>query len=345
MRLSHRQVTRGLVLALIAVACAHCGSTKGAVHGTADAGETDGAGHDAATDGGATGSEAGLVNDAETPMGDSGGDATVTGTGSDTCTNATAIPLVGKNPRVDLVATTTGAAHDVDAPCAADQGPDTFYKFSVSKPVFVYADTFGATWNTVLFLLSDSCEPLTTTMTGGSVCSDDGCGTSQSQIVARLEPGAYRLGLGGRGGASGEATIHFEWAIAGSGTTKQLPPTDSVQTGTTTGEGNISTLSNDCVAAAGENSYWWARCPNDPARTIHASTCGGASFESVLEMQVPKLAPGIESAYRCNVGGCGTLQAALGTNLPAGAGLGVLSIDGQSGSDVGPYTMTVTYTP
>ena len=44
MRLSHRQVTRGLVLALIAVACAHCGSTKGAVHGTADAGETTGPG-------------------------------------------------------------------------------------------------------------------------------------------------------------------------------------------------------------------------------------------------------------------------------------------------------------
>jgi len=347
MRLTHRQVTRGFMLAMIAVACAHCGSTKGAVRGGSDAGDTDAQG--AAADGGDIGTdpEASTGPEGDASVVDSGGDATSAGTGSDTCATATVIPLVGKNPRVDLAATTSGAAHDVDAPCTADQGPDTFYKFTVSKPVFVYADTFGATWNTVLFLLSDTCQPLTTTMTGGAVCSDDSCGTSQSQIVARLEPGSYRLGLGGRGGASGDAVIHFEWAIAGSGTTTQLPPTDSVQMGTTTGEGNLSTLSNDCVAAAGENSYWWARCPSDPARTIHASTCTGTSFESVVEMQVPKLAPGIESAYRCNIDGCGggSLQGALGTNLPAGAGLGVLSVDGQSGNDFGPYSMTVTYTP
>ena len=36
---------------------------------------------------------------------------------------------------------------------------------------------------------------------------------------------------------------------------------------------------------------------------------------------------------------------ALSMAIPAGAGLGVISIDGQSGDDVGPYSMTITYTP
>jgi len=342
MRFGKGVVARGVTLALIALACAHCGSTKGAASSGksdsgVDPGATDAAGRGASDD--ATASEAGM------PDGGSGGDATVVGPGNDHCIDATAIPLSGVNPRVDLMASTVGATHDVEAACSTEQGPDIFYSFSVSKRVFVYADTFGASWNTVLFLLSSSCEPIPSTTVGDAVCSDDSCGTSQSRVVALLEPGSYRLGLAGRGGAQGTATIHFEWALAGSGTIAQMPTSNAVRTGTTAGSGgNIDGISNACVAAAAEDSYWWARCPSDPARTVNASTCGGASWESVVEAQIPRLAPNTASAYQCNLDGCG-LQATLSMAIPAGAGLGVVSVDGQSGDDVGPYTMTVTYTP
>ncbi len=258
--------------------------------------------------------------------------------GNDSCAGAPLLPLSAANRRLDLKATTSGATHDVDAPCAADQGPDVFYRFAVSKRAFVYADTFGASWNTVLFLLSDTCEPLAVpTMTGDAVCSDDACGTSQSRLVARLEPGAYRLGLGGRGGAKGDATIHFEWALAGKGTAAELPQGSSVQTGTTVGVGgNIDGLSSECIAAGAENSYWWARCPGDQGGTLTASTCGGTTWESIVEVQIPKSLP-----YLCNLDGCG-LQSSLTATVPAGAGLGVLSIDGQGGSDHGAYSMTVS---
>ncbi len=348
MRFVRRLGVRGLTLALIALACAHCGSVKGAARGSKAADASDDG--QAAVDGGTDvdpDDDAGSSITPDAASFDSGGPAIVVGTGSDSCATATPIALSGMNPRSDLMATTVGANHDIDAPCSTDQAPDTFYKFAINKRVMVYADTFGATWDTVLFLLSDSCVPITTTTTNGdAVCNDNGCGTSQSQIVALLEPGSYRLGLTGRGNAQGSATIHFEWARAGSGTVSQLPAGNSVQVGTTAGsEGNIDGLSNDCTAAGPENSYWFARCPSDPAQTLSASTCGGASFESVVSVQVPKSAPAVASAYRCNRDGCGGLQGRLNTPIPAGAGLGVVSVDGEGGSDVGPYTMTVTYTP
>jgi hypothetical protein len=342
MRSVHRPGVRGLLLALIAVACAHCGSVQGAAKaGKADAGEDPADVADAANDDAAGDTDAGGT-DGNTD----GGNAAVVGSGNDHCATATPIPLSGKNPRVDLMASTDGATHDIDAFCSTEQGADTFYQFAVSKRVIVYADTFGASWNTVLFLLSSTCEPIPSTMPGGAVCNDDGCGSQQSQIVAVLEPGSYRLGLAGRGAAHGAATIHFEWALAGSGAIAQLPATNSVQVGVTSGSGgNIDGISGSCVAAGAEDSFWWARCPGAPAQTLHASTCdGGTSWESVLEAQIPKTAPGVSSAYQCNVDGCG-LQATLNMMIPAGPGLGVLSIDGQGGNDVGPYSMTVTYSP
>jgi hypothetical protein len=257
--------------------------------------------------------------------------------GSDECTTATEVPLDATNPRIDLSGDTRSAGHSVDVPCSSSPSPDVFYRFAFSKRVFLYADTFGASWNTVLYLLSDSCTPITTqTMTGDAVCSDDACGTQQSRLVALLEPGYYRLGLSGAAGAKGAATIHFEWVQAGSGAVLPLPSGHSVLTGATVaGGGNLTGLSSDCLAAGAEDSYWWARCPSDPGGALSASTCGGTTWESVVSVQVPAA-----EQYACNVDGCG-LQAELSTTVPAGAGLGVVSVDGQQGSDFGDYTLTV----
>jgi hypothetical protein len=238
---------------------------------------------------------------------------------------------------MEIKASTMGAMHDVAAPCAADAGADVFYKFSVSKRVFVYADTFGASWNTVLFLASSTCAAMSqATMPGDSVCNDDACGTEQSQIVALLNPGTYYLGLSGRGSAQGDATIHFEWTLAGSGTATALPAGASVHQGTTSGSGSITSISADCVAAGPEAAYWWASCPADAGGQLTASTCDGTSWESVLEVEIPQSAP-----YACSLDGCG-LQASIAAAVPAGAGLRVLAVDGQSGQDHGPYQLNVS---
>jgi hypothetical protein len=293
--------------------------------GTKDAGK-DAASQDASEAGAVQGNDAGLGPDtwvdAAAPT-------------NDKCTSPTMIPITGNAAHVDIPATTLGATHDVDAPCVSDHGADVFYEFGVSKRVFVYADTFGASWNTVLYLLASDCTAMSTSTTAGdAVCNDDGCGQAGSQIAAVLEPGDYILGLTGRGHEQGTATIHFEFALAGGGAVAPLPQGNTVQPGTTSGESNITDLSSSCIAAGPDSSYWWTGCPSDPGGSLTASTCGGASFETVLELEIPASAP-----YQCSLDAC-DLQTTLSATIPAGAGLRVLSVDGEGGSDQGSYTLT-----
>ncbi len=291
---------------------------------------------DGGADSGSTPSDAGVHRDA-------GVDASTHDAGpvplvaSDHCQSAPAIPLTTVNAHLNLNADTTGAGEDVGAPCSANSGADVFYQFTISKPAFIYADTFGALWSTVLYLLSSSCTPLTTSTTpNDALCNESGCGTSQSQIVALLPPGNYRLGLGGSGGASGSAVIHFELALAGSGTATALPKGMSQQNGETLGvSGNVNNQSGGCLAAGPEDAYWWTTCPADTAGQLTATTCGGASWETLLETEIPGTNP-----YKCSLDTCG-MQTALTTNVPAGAGLRVLLVDGQAGTSAGAYAMQV----
>ncbi len=279
--------------------------------------------------------QGGGVSDALAPEAAATGnepDAAIVGAGSDHCAKATVIPLVAR--RSELHADTTAATHDVDVPCASDSGADVFYQFTLSRRVLVYADTFGATWNTALFLLSNGCVPLTTpTMAGDAVCSDEECGTSQSRLVALLPPGNYKLGLGGSG--AGLATIHFEFVLAASGTETALPQGATEQSGTTQGDtGNVQ--EDGCLAAGPENGYWWTTCPADHGGALLASTCGGATWETLLSASIPR-AP----ATMCSVGTC-NLQTELKTTVPAGAGVHHLLVDGQAANARGPYVMQVT---
>jgi hypothetical protein len=285
-----------------------------------------------AHDAGAVVDSGGSAHDASDASGSS-----LFGPGAFTCARATPVPLDSPQFTLELSGDTTGAPHTIDAPCAAS-GAEVFYQLSFSRPVFLYADTFGASDGTVLYLLDDSCTPLTMPTTpGDSVCSTGACGTGQSQVVARLDPGDYELAVGGVGSAEGPSTVHLQWALSASGALRELAKGSSMQQGNTTGSsGNIEGLGAGCTAAAPEDGFWWTSCPSDPAGTLQASLCGGATFETVLEVQVPGSIP-----YACSVDSCG-LQSSLTAKIPAGAGLRVLSVDGQDGSDQGPYALSVS---
>ena len=54
------------------------------------------------------------------------------------------------------MATTTGATNNTAAACNASCGSltaqrDVFYSFTLTQPELVYADTFGASYDTLLF--------------------------------------------------------------------------------------------------------------------------------------------------------------------------------------------------
>ena len=250
------------------------------------------------------------------------------GGGADRCANAETISIA--TARLDVLANAAGANADLAAPCGSAGTPDVFFTFSLTRREMVYADTFGSTGSNALYFAS-SCSAARTVSTTPSdvLCSAGACGTAQSQVVALLDPGTHYLVYAGQGAA----TIHFQHAEVGSGTVTHLDTGTSSKTGaTTSGAG----LLYSCQAGGKENAYWWHTCPSNAGGAFSASTCGGASFDTILELQVP----GADSVL-CDDDTCST-QSTIATTLAGGAGLYVLAVDGSSQIDYGSYTLSVT---
>jgi hypothetical protein len=297
---------------------------SGGTAGTGGAGGSAGSGGMAGGSGGSSGIGGGFQTDAsvdKTPLGMMG---------TDLCKSAPLIPITGPG-RTILRANTTGAARELDPPCAAGAGgPDVYFRFNLNRRALVYADTLGASWNTVVYFAS-ACDGTPLTGAGDQTCSDDACGTAQSQAMAILPIGSYVLVISGRGGVSGETLVNFEHAVVADPTTAPLAQGASTLTGTTTGAGNIYV----CEAAGPENSYWWASCPSYAGGPLMSNTCTATSYDTVLSLQVPRT-----GLVACNNDSCG-IQSTLNTNVPAGAGINVLSVSGPTLQNRGAYSLTV----
>ena len=266
--------------------------------------------------------------------GDSGSGGAAGGAAGDgTCDSPYMIPTDVAHADI-TVDTATGRTHDFDLPCVQNS-TTVVLSFILTESQLVYADTFGAGWNTALFF-ADSCDASAPAQggPGTSVCSDDACGTSQSQAVAMLGYGQHYLIVSGASGASGTVTVHFQHTLIGNGPLTLLPAGSGTMSGTTSGVG----ASNQCQASAPDNSYWWVTCPSFAGGSFRASTCNGASFDTVLAMNVPRSGTSIcaDDDPSCGV------QSSVSTNVAAGAGIQVLTVDGNSGSNSGPYTLTYT---
>ena len=340
---------RGVCVAVLLLACS---SSSGGSAGDAAAGDgpaADEGGEDAAVDAppdaraGSGGTVRGGTGGSNRGTGGSTGgsgppeDAAVeidtappTSAANDTCQTAQAVTL--DKPRIDLPTTTRGAVHDRDLPCMRG-GSDVFFSFTLSERELVYADTFGAGFDTVL-AFSDGCGDADAGAPGGGqpFCLDDACGTKQSQVVALLSPGKHYLVVSGAEGASGDVTVHLEHAPVGAGQVAPLGVGASVVAGTTSGAGQLSL----CEAGGPEDSYWWTSCPAFAGGPFMASTCNNTIYDTILALQIPRTA-----AVVCNDDAC-KLQAAITTNLPPGAGLHVLSVDGFTPRHQGAYTLSTT---
>jgi hypothetical protein len=235
-------------------------------------------------------------------------------------------------PQTDLTLNTSGHAHAVDLPCATTGG-GVVLAFILTQRELVYADTFGASWNTVL-AFGDYCEGAAGVIgaAGTTACSDDGCGTLQSQAVALLGYGRHYLFVAGAQNQTGPVTVHFQHAPVGSGPLALLAAGTGTATGTTSGTGAVSL----CEASAAENSYWWNTCPTYAGGTLTASTCTGTAFDTVVSLQIPR-AGTLNCADDDPTCGVKSKMSAL---IPGGAGLHVLTVDGGTGSAKGAYTLT-----
>jgi len=321
------------------------GTIAGASGGSPGSGGVSGTGAGSATGTGgggstaSTGGTAGIGSGGTAGRSASGG-AAGAGSGGDgaawtsgTCDVPYTIPMDVSHFELDV--SNVDGAGTVDLPCATSSRV-VVLSFDLMQTELVYADTLGASWNTVL-AFADSCDGTWNTLPadGTSACSDDACGTSQSQAVALLGYGRHYLYVGGARAARGVATVHFQHAPVGSGPLTAFPPGTGTAYGTTQGRGAVS----QCQASGAENSYWWKSCPFYAGGTLSASTCNaGTRFDTVLGLQLP--GSGVVSCADDDPT-CG-VQSKLSATIPPGAGLYVLTVDGTAGSDQGPYTLKFT---
>ena len=236
---------------------------------------------------------------------------------------------------VDLALTTTGESHKFDLPCAQG-GSDLVLTFSPLQYELVYADTFGASWNTILHI-SKSCPPgatITNPTAGLDACSDDACNTSQSQAAALLPNYRYYLYISGANGESGNVTLHFQHAPVGSGPSSPLAA----------GTGSINGITADgyppdvCEGPGPSNSFWWVTCPDYLGGALAASTCTGTTFDTFMMLQSPRT-----NFVSCvdDTDPCGR-QSSMKATIPPGAGLNVLTIAGGDPTASGAYLLTYT---
>lgn len=254
------------------------------------------------------------------------------------CTTAIQIDTE-RGSHFDIPFSTTGGSHHFDIPCAQGAN-DVVFWFPVVGRELIYADTFGSGWNTVLSL-SPACpiKPMNGTPPEGMVfCNDDACGGQQSQIVAVLTSGMYYLVISGANGESGEGTLHFQHAEVGNGPLVMVPAGAATYEGVT-GTEPIGSV-DQCESPAPDNSYWWLTCPDYAGGALTATTCEGSSFDTVLNLQVPRtgLSTCNDDDESCGVKSRSTLKA----TVPAGAGINVVTVDGSIRASSGAYRLALT---
>ncbi|MFO0626668.1 MAG: hypothetical protein U0325_13725 [Polyangiales bacterium] len=193
----------------------------------------------------------------------------------DACVTPIALSMTAVSQTV--MGTTAGATSSAEG-CAG--GADVFYRFTLARRELVYFDTFGTSFDTQLRLHTDVCA-----MAVGT-CADNACTGSQSQLVQVLDAGTYVLAVDGATGASGPFTLHVQHLPAGAGPVNPLASMSGTQSVMATSSG-ASGISTSCGGGgAGPEAVWWlATCPDFMGGEMTAGTCGGASFDTVVEQQ------------------------------------------------------------
>jgi hypothetical protein len=258
---------------------------------------------------------------------------------NDSCGGA--VPISFAESSVALTGSNVGATASITPPCGYNAITDVFYRITVPGPSseLVYADTVGTAFDTVLYFARDCGAALaSSTNAGDIVCNDDlggaGCASSlQSQVVALLAPGTWYLMVAGFNGQVGSFNLRVQHLTVGSGGVAVLPVGATTQSGSTAGSG---TASGACGgASAGESTWWWRTCPEFGGGAFSATTCGRASWDTLLYVR-----SGGGAGDACNDDACG-LQSTINGSIPAGAGLHTFTVDGYS-TNTGTFSVAVT---
>ncbi len=190
----------------------------------------------------------------------------------------------------------------------------------------VYVDTFGSGFDTQVGITS-ACGTAPT-------CNDDSCATTQSQTVATLNAGTHYVVVDTNGATGGAIALHLQHIPVSGNAVGTLPAgmSTALTGNTATSVGNSPGSCN----FANDLWYYWLTCPAGAMGVLNAQTCG-SPYNSSLGLR-----NGTGGGGGCQSGGCpaSSDDALLNSNVSAGAGIHVLTVDGDMGS-TGMYTLNV----
>jgi hypothetical protein len=238
---------------------------------------------------------------------------------NDTCSGAIALTGASGTRTAD---TLVGARQDSGGDCG---GAEVYYSITVTERSLLYLDTFGTSFDTRVAYRGTTCSGAAVT------CVDDACGVAQSQLAVLVEPGTHFFSVH-LGPAATPDTLTLRWQVLGAagGMNRQIT-TSGMYSGTTAGTGIRMA---PCTSAEGpEDGFWFTLCPGD-VRMMSASTCGGATWDTVLYVLGPT------GSLACNDDSC-RLQSRISWTS-TGPGLFELIVDGFWSFFSGAYTVNVT---
>jgi hypothetical protein len=159
------------------------------------------------------------------------------------------------------------------------EGPGEYYAFTVGTLSALYVDTVGSSFDTVIGVLADGCG------SPPRSCSDDACGTSQSQLMEILPAGTYQLLVAGRTtGDRGPYAVHLQLLPVPS------LPAGEIPRGAFDLQGAITTFGGGEIGDCGRGPfvwYWYLSCPGDSGYfTASASSVGTPFFPALSFVDV-----------------------------------------------------------
>lgn len=242
---------------------------------------------------------------------------------NDSCLHPATLPL---GYDVTVTGSTLNALPEVVPSCSslAQRAPDVWYYWHVDVPLVLYVDAFTSDFPVLLHLIRGGCNTANTI-----ACNGNACGTGQGQIAAYLQPDTYYLGVTGRGGTSGHYNLHIQ-TVGGSFRAERIQRGARTVSGTDLGSvyGGRTTCGG---APSGGVLYYYTTCPDYRGGAVRATTCGRASWDTVLTF-----AQGNARALACADDTCGD-QSTLRATASPGSGLRGLYLDAIGTS--GPYSL------
>jgi hypothetical protein len=229
------------------------------------------------------------------------------------------------------------ASAPVPASDCGGAGAAAVFSLSLPDTEVVYLATYGSAMDTVLSVVEDKA------VDAEVVCSDDGCGTGQSDFAGELPAGNYFVVVRAKDALdTGEISLQLDRSYGCRGAGEITAP--GKYTSTTADDLNRR-VPQLCPAGDGRDEFWrFTTCPGQ--HEVVLSTCG-SSFDTVVELRRGGCAGW--NAVECEDnarGGCvGDNGKAVLTDTLDGPGLWFVVIDGVTALDQGEYELDFSMSP